>query len=827
MPVTQSRRSRWSALICAVVFVPACGGPAPLTVEMPLHLEEHLHAATIVGSEAPSDIPEPVEWRFDEPQPGWRPVEPTPAGWEAVRPVRVDDALRLPLAAANRVYGPRLAGNIYVTLPDWTLEDWGSVEIRARTEDRVDHIGINFNHDESNLRSVFPLTGGDRTPVITDGSVQTYRLSLDYPFTGRWEGAWTDLGIWFYSRADEDAVALDILSVRVIPREAEFAEEGVGVREMRGSAHAGFEPIRRTLYMHAPGKIAYPVRVSEDARLDVALGVLRDDAPATFAITVTPQDGAVDTLFEETHSDRDHWGQQSVDLSHLSGETVTLALEADSEQPGTVALWASPTVSGPRATEKPNVIFYVIDGAGAEYMSMYGYNRRTTPNLERLATEGAVFEWAYSNSSWTRPSTASFMTSLQHSVLGGERAGFNVVPDDVPTMAQHLHRAGYQTAVLTANPNAGRMSGLEREVDFFCEDWADFFYVGGLGGRRESSRHLHDAFWGWREAYPGEPYWVHFQTVDVHEDFPAVAPFSGLFVGPQQLTTWEDWRSRLRETDRGWWFWSDGWEATGISRVAFWSVMQGLYDETMAYNDHQIGRLVERLKAEGEWDNTLLVVAADHSIDAAMGDMAIAIQDSLPPRWSQPMLRPSITRIPLMFVWPGHIEGGQRFDEPVVSMVDVLPTLLDLLNLPMPEVTMGRSLAPTLLGTGELERRPVILDEFVFDVEAGVLRGYIEVIDGRWGASLEINPEPPEEDEDEEDALWRRPVPLLLYDLWNDPYCLHSVHKERPGLVEKYTAFLEAQWEAHQALAQRFTPGEQVELTAEQLETLRALGYIQ
>jgi len=76
-------------------------------------------------------------------------------------------------------------------------------------------------------------------------------------------------------------------------------------------------------------------------------------------------------------------------------------------------------------------------------------------------------------------------------------------------------------------------------------------------------------------------------------------------------------------------------------------------------------------------------------------------------------------------------------------------------------------------------------------------------------------------------ASSRRPVPLLLYDLWNDPYCLHSIHEERPDLVEKYTAFLEAQFEAHLVLAQRFTPGEQVELTAEQLETLRALGYIQ
>jgi arylsulfatase A-like enzyme len=154
-------------------------------------------------------------------------------------------------------------------------------------------------------------------------------------------------------------------------------------------------------------------------------------------------------------------------------------------------------------------------------------------------------------------------------------------------------------------------------------------------------------------------------------------------------------------------------------------------------------------------------------------------------------------------------------------MIDVLPTILDLVGLSLPEVMQGQSLAPVLLGEEGWEPRPVILDEFEVDQETGEFRGLIEVVDGRWGASLEINPNP------ERPLARQRPVPLLLYDLWNDPMCLHSVHEEHPDLVEKYTAFLEAQWEAHQALAQYFTPSEGVALTSEQLEALRAMGYIQ
>jgi arylsulfatase A-like enzyme len=184
-----------------------------------------------------------------------------------------------------------------------------------------------------------------------------------------------------------------------------------------------------------------------------------------------------------------------------------------------------------------------------------------------------------------------------------------------------------------------------------------------------------------------------------------------------------------------------------------------------------------------------------------------------------PMLRSGVSRIPLIVVWPGHISGGQRFSHPV-SMIDMLPTILDLVDLPMPEVMQGQSLAPLLLREPGWEPRPVILDEFEVDRDTGEFRGRIEVIDGRWGASLQINPDPKNKPEEQ------RSVPLLLYDLWNDPECLNSLHEERPDLVAKYTKFLEAQFEAHQTLGQHFTRSKKSPLTPEQLESLRSLGYI-
>ncbi len=110
-----------------------------------------------------------------------------------------------------------------------------------------------------------------------------------------------------------------------------------------------------------------------------------------------------------------------------------------------------------------------------------------------------------------------------------------------------------------------------------------------------SSVELHRDFWEWREAYPGHPYWAHFQTTDVHEyeggQPEPVAPFSGLFISPERRRRfYEDWE-RIGEWQRGHpgdlglggLVYSPAFAATGVDRVAFFDTMRGLYDESMAH----------------------------------------------------------------------------------------------------------------------------------------------------------------------------------------------------------------------------------------------------
>jgi len=794
-------------LVCA-----ACGGPAALAVDMPLHLEDHVDVATVIGSELPADPPQPVEWRFDEPQPDWKPTPLWNPPFGVPLLTRTGEGLRVALTDRTRVQGGLLRGVIHVEVPDWDRADWTDVLIRARADSAssVNIVALAFNLRDgrgpaTNPQPPFQFVG-QNSPVVRDGTIHTYRLRVGEGSPG-FTVPWRQLLLIFGSEGEPGSI--ELLSVSVVPTAAAYAEAPHGVRPVTIGNR-----IRRTLYTHAPASMAYDVRVPEQGRVDVGLGVLTDGAAVTFAMTATLSNGTVERLFEEHYADAEMWGQRSVDLSRFAGQTVTLTLEAQAERPGTVALWGSPTVSGTRSSEMPNVIFYVIDGGGADQMSLYGYNRRTTPNLERLAAEGAVFEHAYSTCGSTRCSTPSFMTSLQISVLGAPDR-WELLPAEARTMAERFHEAGHPTAVFTSNPNAGTISSLERGVDVFRDQ--------GVPQDAGSSVELHGDFWDWRDTSPGEPYWVHFQTTDVHgsRNRPP-APFAGLFTAADdwaRFARWDstlgEWQSRNAarvETEPDWR--RTRFTETGIDRREYYNLDRSFYDERMAHQDHQLGRLIERLKEAGQWENTLLIVAADHSIESATGDFVVPLTDPEPPDEHWTTLRSSVSRVPLLFVWPGRIAGGQRFPQPV-SMIDVLPTVLELVGLPPPEVMQGQSLAPLLRGRIGWQSRPVIFDEVGRDAQTRELEGTIAMIDGRWGASLRIR------------ALAEDPTErLLLFDVWNDPFALTLMNDSRPELVTKYTALLERQWEAHQLLAQRFTPGDRMELSPEQLETLRSLGYI-
>jgi arylsulfatase A-like enzyme len=563
---------------------------------------------------------------------------------------------------------------------------------------------------------------------------------------------------------------------------------------------------RRAISAPVPGTLEFQVRVPDKGRLDFGFALEKEDIAVTLRISAREGTAEPWSLLELAFPQGTPRLQRSVDLLPLAGKTVTLALETDAPAPGNIAYWTAPIVSGERRTDRPNVILYVIDGAAAEFMSVYGHRPRTTPNLERLAAEGVVFENAFSNSTRTKTSVPSFMTSLQSSVMGGSRSPSDPLPTQAVTMAEHLHKAGYLTEVLTSNPYCGRATSLDRGVDITRDTaWGD---------ERPTSVDLHREFRRLREAYPCEPYWVHFQPTDIHQPWDSRASLPGPFVSHEDRRVFEDMLDKVPANTAH--SYEENIERSSLDLVRFFKVASRLYEGSMAFQDRSIGELVGILKARREWDNTLFIVASDHSHASA----GLPFFGPGRPAWEAPLLASHESRIPMIFVWPRKIAPGRRLSEPV-SLIDILPTVLDLAGLPRAKVAQGQSLAPLLFGKSGWTPRPVVFDEF--DYDGRYLFGSIEVIDGRWGASLRIDPRP-DGKKSPKDLL--RPAPLLIFDVRDDPHAFRDLHEGRPDLAARYSKILGRLWQEHLNLAKRFSRSGSVPLNPDQVETLRSLGYL-
>lgn len=817
---------------------------------MPIHLVRQLDRATLEGGEIPSDLPPARVWDLRQGPAGWRSLPTLVEGSESAKVENTGSAMRLVLDETNVSASdeqPDWYGGLYLDVAGGRVDEWDHAIVEVRADRRVDDFGVGFNLRQAAGESPFEkwptIFYVDGPPIEGGSEWQT----LQVPFQGSDPSAPSgdeQIQQWALEFSNDEKTVIEVRSIRLVPSAARFAMiGGVGVQSVSNSVQEEFGPQREAIFAHAPARLSFEVEVPPSGRFDVGLGSF---ASATrLSVEVVDGDEVVEVLAPEVVPHDGPWQQRSVDLGRWAGRSTTLRLSA-ARGPGDdygVALWSAPTVTSASAewsADVPNVVFYVIDGASAGQMSVYGYERPTTPNLEKIASEGVVFERAYSNSTWTMSSTASFMTSLHHSVLGGLNGGSNPIPANVTTMAEHFKGAGFHTGIFTMNPNAAGLSGLTRGVDVV----RDFGVRGSFMPHpieAVSSRVLHEQFWQWRDAYPGR-YWVHFQTTDVHPPYHPQEPFAGRMVPPerseelakqmmgmrfpfmhQSASVHEHWQAQLDEA--------------GLDKLDFYGTMRDVHDEAMLHQDHHLGLLVDELKRRGEWENTLLIVASDHGHPAASYPrFGRGLLDPQPAPYEGALLGEFESHIPMIFVWPGVIEGGRRIAEPV-SMIDMLPTLLDLVGLAQPEIAQGSSLGPVLRGEQGWQPRPVIFDEFRV-VEGDELLGNLEVLDGQWGKSLEIRTaqlaDKPE--------LGRHPAPaggrwaalefedvprLLLYDVAADPRAIQHVNAEHPDVVTAAQRELLRLWREHVELAKQFEAGGQVALSPEQTKALQALGYIQ
>jgi arylsulfatase A-like enzyme len=353
-----------------------------------------------------------------------------------------------------------------------------------------------------------------------------------------------------------------------------------------------------------------------------------------------------------------------------------------------------------------NVLLIVWDTVRAGNLSLYGYGRPTTPNLERLAGRGIRFDLAFATSSWTLPSHASLFTGRWPHELG---VGWTTpLRPDVPTLAEYLGARGYDTAGFVANLDyCGRETGLDRGFahyeDYPIGLYETFTRYVGLGHRMElpswacimeklvekasgrswelnphSSEHakrgadVDQEFLDWLSSRQGRrrPFFAFLNYNDAHTPYEPPDPSIPGF-GLRPVTCHD--RLTLRR-----------WTALEKANLALNDVRMAadVYDDCIAYLDRRLGVLLDELRRRGVLDDTLVIVTADHG--EHLGDHLLFFHGC--------SLYRQLVQVPLVIVGAKGPTAGRVVTEPV-SLRDIPATIADLLELGRDAHFPGRSLA--------------------------------------------------------------------------------------------------------------------------------------
>jgi arylsulfatase A-like enzyme len=396
------------------------------------------------------------------------------------------------------------------------------------------------------------------------------------------------------------------------------------------------------------------------------------------------------------------------------------------------------TGCGGPAPPKKNVVLVVIDTLRADRTSLYGGERSTTPAVDEWAQRGAVFERANSASSWTVPSMGMLLTGRYR--LGGGKT----LSDSQRLLSQVLQGAGYRTVGIVANPVLNSLQGFD--VGYEQYDLTEGDYETALTERR----------WGWpgsvvvdkgirwmREFRDERPFMLYLHLMDPH--FP-YAPVEGVpFMWEEGMSSERRARfeAKLAEGDAG---------AITENLYKGMERMLAAYDAEILQADQELERLFDYLDESGLSEETVVVLTSDHgeglwehtSKDGWVNEASFS-QSIVPElyRGHGEQLFGELVHVPLAFVGPG-VPAGVREQRPV-SLVDVVPTILSLVDVASPTELHGLP----LFGDPDLDARE--------EIYSRCARGTTITLNGRWKLHVP------------EDHVAERGGVTALYDLDVDP----------------------------------------------------------
>jgi arylsulfatase A-like enzyme len=351
---------------------------------------------------------------------------------------------------------------------------------------------------------------------------------------------------------------------------------------------------------------------------------------------------------------------------------------------GVFSFWRKPLLFVP-VQDGTNIILVSVDTLRADRLGCYGYARATTPRLDGLSADAAVFLNTYAPSPWTLPSHVSLLTGfnvINHQVEG-ER---DRMDPELPTLASELSKRGFYCAALTSGGFVSAIYGFDLGFDIFqMGDW-------GIN-RVDGSARLGRAASEWLKGNSDRNFFLFLHTYQCHAPYDLPEPDRSVFLSPGTLANLRDPLTRvggqpgifkpLPEPDR--------------------QNASDLYDAEVRYVDRMlIGPLLDTLHEIGLYDRTLLIVTSDHGEEffehGAWTHGADLYDESL--------------KVPLLVKFPRSRFAGKRI-ESIVRLTDIMPTILEETGVRGPDLGLdGRDLVPLLEGHERSDR------EFLAEVAA-------------------------------------------------------------------------------------------------------------
>ncbi len=340
----------------------------------------------------------------------------------------------------------------------------------------------------------------------------------------------------------------------------------------------------------------------------------------------------------------------------LAGSLLLLAVSATAITGGEPA--ADP--------QRPNVLLITFDTTRADRLPAYGYRGASTPNIDRLAREGTLFEEVYAQAPQTMPNHTSLFTGLYtitHNVLSnGQKLSGKAV-----TLAEILHSNGYRTAAVVAAAPVMKEYNLDQGFRYYNDDFQEAAVVSGFKSflrffsankwNLPTSRPAHRVTelglqWLERNARKKKPFFLWLHYFDPHDPY----EFHPDFEDPDVVV--------------------------GEGEDNQYGYKEANYVNEIEFADHWMGKVLDFLDREGLTANTLTVFTADHG--ESLGEHGY--------RGHRQDVYQNIVRVPLIFRWPGEINAGERVPTPGMT-IDVMPSLLSQLEIPyLPNSFQGKNL---------------------------------------------------------------------------------------------------------------------------------------